>query len=180
MDLSPTPDPEYENDELIVLDVIDDPVVADTKAKFTLATAQLQASPRTRVFGERLDCGLEARSHLWMKAAKGLRGSPRDGDPVRHVRSESELFHQVFERNTGFLTRLCGRANVSLVFQRLQGTIEELGRDDDRSTTCTPRGDLDGLSLRGGDVVTLPTAELGQGHGGHDPMVQVVQVVLKR
>lgn len=54
-----------------------------------------------------------------MKPTKGLRGSPRDGERVRHVDpgSKPKLFHQVFERNTRFLARFRCRADVGLVLR---------------------------------------------------------------
>lgn len=63
-----------------------------------------------------------------MKPAKGLRGSARDGDLVGHVSpgSKPKFFHQVFKRHMRLIARFRRRADVSLILQRLHGTVEEL------------------------------------------------------
>lgn len=157
-------DSQHQDHKLIILDVVDDPVVADANAELAVTAAQLQTSRRAWIFCERFNRNLQACSNLRMKPTKGLRGSPRDDNPVRHVRpgSKPKLFHQIFEWNTRLLARLRCRADVGLVLQRLHGTVEELGRHDDSTTTRTAGGDLDRLTLRSGDVVALLATELGK------------------
>src|SRR5690625_2977582 len=182
IDLSAVTDAQHQDHELIVLDVVDNPVVSDANAKLAITATQLQASRRAWISCERLDRSLQAYSDLQVKPPKGLRGSPRDGDSVRHISPglKPKLFHQVLERNTRLLARVRCGVDVSLVLERLHSTVEELGRHDDCTTTRATRGDLDGLSLRDSDVITLLATELGQGHGSHEPIVQLVQVVLKQ
>ena len=79
--------------------------------------------------------------------------------------------------------RLSSTEDVSLVLQRLQRTVEELGRDDNSTTPNPPRGDLDRLTLCHSNVFTLPVTELRQGHRKHIStvqLVQLVQIALKR
>ncbi|GAA1351720.1 hypothetical protein GCM10009595_13440 [Falsarthrobacter nasiphocae] len=49
----------YQDHELIVLDVVDDPVVADANAELAVPAAQLQTSRRTRNVCEVLDSSLQ-------------------------------------------------------------------------------------------------------------------------
>lgn len=159
-------DSQHQDHKLIILDVVDDSVIADANAEFAVTAAQLQTSRRTWIFCELLDRSLQSCSNLRMKSSKGLRGSPRDDNPVRHFSpgSKPKLFHQIFERNTRLLARFRCRADVSLVLQRLHGTVEELRRHDNSTTTRTAGGDLDRLTLRNGDVVALLATELGKSH----------------
>lgn len=78
-----------------------------------------------------------------------------------------------------FVPSLGGTAGVSLILQRLKRTIKELGGHHHGTATRPARGDFDRLSLRRSDVVALLATKLGQGHGSHELIVQLVQVVLK-
>lgn len=155
-------DPQHKHDQLVILNVIDNSVIADTDTELAVTATQLQTPRRTRVLCERLDRGLQARNSLRMKPPKSLRGSPRDGDPVRHVSpgSKPKLFHQVFKRNARFLASFRCRKDVRLVLQRLQRTVVEFRRYDYRTATHSARSDLDRLSLSCSDVVALLAAEL--------------------
>lgn len=68
-------------------------------------------------------------------------------------------------------------ADVVQVFKSLHSSIEELGRNNHRTTAHPTRGDLDRLTLRGTDVVTLLATELGESRGYHASNVLLVQDV---
>lgn len=182
VNLSAVSNVQNKDHELIVLDVVDDSVVAHTNAKLTLTPAELQASRRPRILRECPYRDLQPCSNLRMQPTKGLRGPTRDCDPVSHVssRSQTNFFHQLFERNARLLARLLCCTDISLIFERLDRPVIELRRYDNCTTTNTPGGDHDRLTLRSGDVITLPATELRKGCGSHDMIVLLVQVVLNR
>lgn len=76
--------------------------------------------------------------------------------------SDTKLSDEILvSDSSGLITRRGSGSDISLIFQRLQSTVIELRRHDDSTTTRPTRGDLDGLALCSGDVVTLLVAELG-------------------
>lgn len=175
------PDTKHKDDQLIILDVVDDPVVADANAKLTVATLQLDAPRRSWVVGERPYRYEQSAGCLPIEFPNGLRRRGSITDCIRHrTGSEAKLAREFLVGDSPFFATSVGStADVSLILQGLQCTIKELGRHDHGPATCSARGDLDWLSLSCSDVVALLATELGQGHGSHEPMVQLVQVVLK-
>lgn len=173
------PDPEDEDDHLVVIDVIDDSIVTDTNTELAITTFELDTSRRTRVICERFDCDLQPRRNLRVKTAECLRSFPRDNDSVRHQQpsSETKLFHQLVKGNTRFLARFGRRADVFLILKRLHRTVEELRRHNDSAAPHPARRNLDGLALCSSDVVALLATELGERHGSHVISVLLVQDV---
>lgn len=53
--LSAMADPQYQDDQFIVLDVVDNSVVADANAKFTVSSLELDATRRARVMSKSPD-----------------------------------------------------------------------------------------------------------------------------
>lgn len=74
--LAAVADPQHQDHKLVVLDVIDDPVVANANAELAVAAAQLQTSGRAWIFCELFNRNLQACSNLRMKRAKGF-AAPR-------------------------------------------------------------------------------------------------------
>lgn len=48
-------DPQHQDDQLIILDIVDDSVVADANTEFAVASLELNATRRARVAGESPD-----------------------------------------------------------------------------------------------------------------------------
>ncbi len=180
--LSTVSDPEHQDNQFIVLNVIDDSVVTDANSELTVTALQLDAPGRAWIACERLDRIEQSTGHLLIEFPNDLCRGGDITDRVWHrTGSEVKLPHELIVGHSPLLVAsLESTADVSLILQRPQRSVEELGRHDHCTATGSARGDLDRLSLRRSDVVALLATELRQGHGSHDPTVQLVQVVLKR
>ena len=127
-----------QHEKFPVVYVIDDPVIADPNPKFAATVLELNTPLWTRFLGQSTD----RVAHRGSSAAN---------------LSDEVLVSDLF----GLITRRGGRSNISLILQCLQSTVIELRRHNDSTTARPARGDLDGLALRSGNVVTLLIAELG-------------------
>lgn len=138
MHFTSMPDAQHQYVKFSVVYVVDDPVVADPNPKFPVTAPELNTPLWTRFLGQSTD----RVAHRGSSAAN---------------LSDEVLVSDLF----GLITRRGGRSNISLILQCLQSTIIELRRHNDSTTARPARGDLDGLALRSGNVVTLLIAELG-------------------
>lgn len=75
----------------------------------------------------------------------------------------------------GLLARGRRGTNVGLIFQLLEHAIAELRRYGDCASTSPAGGDHDRLTLWCGDEIGLAVADVGEGYGNHEPMVDLVQ-----
>lgn len=175
------PDPEHEDYQLAILDVVYDTVVTDADAELSRAFLKLNAARRTRVNGEAIDGLKQSTSRRLVELPYSLRCRRDVANCVGHLTGlEAKLAHELLVGDSPlFVTSLGGTTDISLVLQCLERTIKELGGHDHGTATSSARSDLDGLSLRCGDVIALPATEPGQGHGSHGPTVQLVQVAHK-
>ena len=81
---------------------------------------------------------------------------------------QAEFTHKVIVRDAAiFATRFSRRTDVFLILKRLHRTVKELGRNHHSPATHPTRGDLDRLTLRSSNVVTLLATELGKSYRGH-------------
>lgn len=133
------PQPENQKSELIIVDVIDDAVVANSNAKFPFSTFQLNTSRRSWVISEIFDSVCESMRHLRMKCPKSLRCFSGDLNFVCHKQLllQTELVHQFVEGNARFCARCCCCANICLVLQCFHCAIKELGRNYYSTAPCT-------------------------------------------
>ena len=174
-------DAQDKDHELVVVEVVDDPVVADTDPHLAVAADQHDGPFRAGVCGKFLDSLLDAFGIPRMDTAERLGRSAAVCDLVGQAwgltASEPEFGHQLLVGDAGLGLRasLPCCVGVGLVLERFERAVEELRRDDDGAATRSARGDLDWFALRLCDEVALTRAELGKGDGGHTPIVQLVQ-----
>lgn len=168
---------QHKDDKLTVNDVVDNAVVANANAQLTVAATQLQTAWRARVISERINCMQYAPSVLTVELPQRLQRRPRVRDFVRHAGvSKPEFGHDVGMGDSRFRTCFGSTADISLILKCFHGAVKEFWGDNDGAPASPPRSNLDRFTLGNGDIVTLLVAELGQGHGSHDLIVQLVQV----
>jgi len=77
-------DPDYTDDERVIGDFVEDPVVANTES-IALATPDLLDSRRARILGERVDMRPKAQPDLRGELPEFAGRGRAKGDPVDHL-----------------------------------------------------------------------------------------------
>lgn len=80
---------------------------------------------------------------------------------------------------TLFAPRLRSSLYICLVLKCPHSTIIKVGRDHHGATTRTTRSNLNGFTLGRCNIVALAVTKLGEGHGSHATIVQLVLVAHK-
>src|SRR5699024_10143900 len=123
-------------------------MVADANSELPITTLDLDAFREARLTGELPDRVEQSAGRGLVELLDGL-PDERDGTDRVHHRTESGA-KLPLEHPTGTTPRLAARLSStedgSLVPQRLQRTVEELGRAHNSTSPNPPRGDLDRLT----------------------------------
>ena len=88
---STMPDSENQDEQSVVVDFVDDPVVACSHAPFTGASDELNRFGRARISCQEFDCGVYSAPDLWVEFAKLSFGGRSDRHRISHTRPRSAL-----------------------------------------------------------------------------------------
>lgn len=170
----------HKNNELFVNNLVHNSVVTYPNTHLPFAANELLAARWPRVVGKLGDRDFDPSGSMWMNASKYLGRTWRDNNLERHEEAstlQAKLFHQLIKWNMrpAFTSRLRCSLNIGEIFKRFNCPVEEVWRYHHGTAPHASRSNLYRLALRGGDVVTLPFAELRKSHGSHVFIVRLVQ-----
>lgn len=179
-------DAQHEDDEFVILDFVDDAILADADAALTFAARELDITLRARVRGEAFDGLLDSLPLIRMDLAEGFRSGGLVGDRVsRHGRavrngSEAQLGHEFLVGDAPLLVASLGCVtNVRLILQSLEGTVKKFRGDNDGATSAATAENLNRPALCGVEHLALMCAKIAKSRRGHAATVHLVQVRVK-
>ena len=81
--------PEYQDEEYIVMNLVENPIVASSHSPLSRSAHELGRGWRARIVGEKLDCRLKSTTHRRIELTELSSGDRRELNNIGHISPRS-------------------------------------------------------------------------------------------